>query len=62
MAGAPRYRMLGSSFAMPVIRSIGSQIVAAHERSARTQRLRDAAHQVMEQLRAALAMNLRRPP
>lgn len=57
LADGPRYRMLGNSFAVPVIRWIGSQIGAAHERSARIQRLRDAAHQVTEQLRAALATN-----
>lgn len=31
MADEPRYKMLGNSFAVPVIRWIGWQIQAAHE-------------------------------
>ena len=57
MADGPRYRMLGNSFAVPVIHWIGQQIQHAHARSSEIQRLRDAATQATEQLRAALATN-----
>lgn len=57
MADGPRYRMLGNSFAVPVIHWIGLQIQHAHDRSSEIQRLRDAATQATEQLRAALATN-----
>lgn len=57
MADGPRYRMLGNSFAVPVIHWIGEQIQHAHDRSSEIQRLRDAAQQAGEQLRAALATN-----
>ncbi len=57
MADGPRYRMLGNSFAVPVIQWIGEQIQHAHVRSSEIQRLRDAATQATEQLRAALATN-----
>ncbi|MDH7548227.1 DNA cytosine methyltransferase [Stenotrophomonas geniculata] len=57
MADGPRYKMLGNSFAVPVIHWIGQQIQHAHDRSTGIQRLRDAANQATEQLRAALATN-----
>ena len=57
MADGPRYRMLGNSFAVPVIHWIGQQIQHAHDRSSEIQRLRDSATQATEQLRAALATN-----
>ncbi len=57
MADGPRYKMLGNSFAVPVIHWIGQQIQHAHDRSTEIQRLRDAANQATEQLRAALATN-----
>lgn len=57
MADGPRYRMLGNSFAVPVIHWIGQQIQHAHDRSTEIQRLRNAANQATEQLRAALATN-----
>lgn len=52
-----RYKMLGNSFAVMVIHWIGQQIQHAHDRSSEIQRLRDAATQATEQLRAALATN-----
>lgn len=57
MADGPRYKMLGNSFAVTVIHWIGQQIQHAHDRSSEIQRLRDAATQATEQLRAALATN-----
>ncbi|MCF3495491.1 MULTISPECIES: DNA cytosine methyltransferase [Stenotrophomonas maltophilia group] len=57
MADGPRYKMLGNSFAVTVIHWIGEQIQHAHDRSSEIQRLRDAATQATEQLRAALARN-----
>lgn len=57
MADGPRYKMLGNSFAVTVIHWIGEQIQHAHDRSSEIQRLRDAATQATEQLRAALATN-----
>ena len=57
MADGPRYKMLGNSFAVPVIQWIGQQIQCAHDRSIESQRLRDAATKAAEQLRAALTTN-----
>lgn len=57
MADGPRYKMLGNSFAVPVIHWIGLQIQHAHYRSSEIQRLREAATQATEQLCAALATN-----
>lgn len=57
MADGPRYKMLGNSFAVPVILWIGGQIERAHLRSTDIQRLRNAASNAAEQLRAALATN-----
>lgn len=34
MADGPRYRMLGNSFAIPVVQWIGKQIHSTHEASA----------------------------
>jgi DNA (cytosine-5)-methyltransferase 1 len=39
MADSPRYRMLGNSFAVPVVRWIGAQIARAHADSSSTRRL-----------------------
>lgn len=57
MADGPRYKMLGNSFAVPVIHWIGQKIQHAHDRSREIQRLREAARTATEQLRAALATN-----
>jgi DNA (cytosine-5)-methyltransferase 1 len=39
MADSPRYKMLGNSFAVPVVRWIGAQIARAHADSSSTRRL-----------------------
>jgi DNA (cytosine-5)-methyltransferase 1 len=39
MADSPRYKMLGNSFAVPVVRWIGEQIARAHADSSSTRRL-----------------------
>ncbi|MFF2048092.1 DNA cytosine methyltransferase [Stenotrophomonas bentonitica] len=57
LADGPRYKMLGNSFAVPVIHWIGGQIAHAHLRSTEIQQLRDAASHATKQLRAALATN-----